>query len=269
MTTYARLIGVNNYETGTQLHGCVNDVQNMEVLLKSLNVSVLPSLCDADANVRNVLTKVRGDVGLLGVGDQLIVHFSGHGVQLYDGVTRAAACPVDFQENDPSSGISDLDIEDLLSRLDPNARVTIFVDCCFSGGLERDYVLQLAEKAPEQHSKFRVRRFPATSTEGGSRHLLGIAAGPRTFDDVIANNGDVVLLSASGFQQTSGEDDFEDRTEGVFTHFLVEHLKGGNVAEPASATLNAICAATKNSKYPQVAELHGRKASWSKPLIQR
>jgi hypothetical protein len=88
----------------------------------------------------------------------------------------------------------------------------------------------------------------------------------RTLDDVIGDR-DVVVLAASGFSQNSGEDWFGNGMEGVFTHFLIRRLRA-NITEAASTTRDGIRDLTKDH-YEQLAELHGRKASWDKPLIQQ
>jgi hypothetical protein len=268
---YARLIGIDAYPSNT-LYGCNNDVTNMTALLTSLGVNVLPPLRDGDAEVVSVLKTLLGDVGRLNGGDQLIIHFSGHGSQLYfQGSSRAAACPVNFQEGNRNSGVIDVDLDSLTQKLPSGARVTIFADCCFSGGLQRNFIAALgvafartigrfaARAGRPAFPKLRVRAF-ARSNSAPSQNFAG-PTGTR----------DVVVLAASGFGQESGEYDFggkgADGIQGVFTHFLIQRLAAGNAGEPATATCAAINDLTRG-KFTQVAELHGNSASWSKPLIQ-
>jgi len=263
--TRARLIGIDRYpDPANELHGCKNDVQTMRAFLEGLQtVQVLQPLCDAAADVASIDAALVRDIAALGDGDQLLVHFSGHGSRLYfAGALRAAACPVNFMEGDRVSAIIDLDIGNALAALRPLARVTIFADCCFSGGLQQDFVelLPLADVPT-----VRVRRFVSKPGRAGGR--VRAPAPARTFDDVIGDH-DVVLLSASGFAQRSGETSFGNAVEGIFTHFLVQHLAAYvNIDEPATATRDAVCVAV--AAFPQRAELHGRRLSFDKPLIQR
>jgi hypothetical protein len=267
------LIGIDEYEVlGNELHGCKNDVGNMRRFLEGLNVTVADPLCDRQAGVSAVLKALHEDVAKLKAREQLIVHFSGHGwVMSFLGQQRGVACPWNFHKNDRNSGIIDLDLEELFTHLNPDARMTIFVDCCFSGALEpRIWVLPgvawlagriarlRAKRASELKPHFRVRRF-------GQPVLSGLGAPSRTLDDIIGDH-DVVVLAASGGKQNSGEDKFGNGIEGVFTHFLLQRLAVA-IDEPASDTCKAIINLT-GDKYEQVAELHGRHESWKKPLIE-
>lgn len=272
---YARLIGIDRYEHGDDLLGCNNDVANMASFLQRLNLGITispPTLSDDNADLDAVLKALREDVARLRPDDQLIVHFSGHGSQLYvKGVSWAAACPFNFALDDDTSGIVEPDLQNVFGKLPPRARVTIFADCCFSGGLETDYAQSLggrlfravrgmAKKVRLARSPLdRVRAFPGSTVPGT---LPTVSGGP-----------DVVVLAASGFAQESGEKDFGGAgaagVQGVFTHFLIEHLSAaGNLDQPATATRDGVRALTAGT-FEQKAELHGNTTSWDKPLIER
>jgi hypothetical protein len=268
---YARLIGIDAYPSNT-LYGCNNDVTNMAAFLAGLGVDVVAPLRDGAADAGSILSTLLADVQRLNAGDQLIVHFSGHGSQLYfQGITRSAACPIDFRSGDRNSGIIDVDLGTLMQALRDQARVTIFADCCFSGGLEKNFAQVLGEALTRTmlgfaarvglpvSPKLRVRVF-AQSNAASSQSVTGAIG-----------TGDVVVLAASGSGQESGECDFGGTgsagIQGVFTHFLIQHLNGGNIGEPATATCAGINALT-HGKFTQVAELHGNGASWNRPLIE-
>ncbi|HYW54013.1 MAG TPA: caspase family protein [Dongiaceae bacterium] len=268
---YARLIGIDAYASNT-LYGCNNDVTNMAAFLAALGVSVQPPLRDGAADAGSILNILLADVGRLNAGDQLIVHFSGHGSQRYfQGITRAAACPIDFRDGDRDSWIIDLDLGTLTQALVRGARVTIFADCCFSGGLEQNFVQVLGGALKRTMLGFAARVGLAASPRVRVRAFARSNAAPSLSLTGAIGTGDVVVLAASGFGQESGEHDFGGSgpagIQGVFTHFLIQRLSGGNIGEAATATCAGINTLA-HGNFTQVAELHGNSASWNRPLIE-
>src|ERR1700760_4047402 len=164
---YARLIGIDEYASGAELHGCKRDVANMAAFLGAHGVQVLnPSLQDSGANRAAIVGTLQADVARLGDGDQLIVHFSGHGATVdVGGNAEAVVCPYDFRERVRATGIGADDVDALVANMFPTARITIFADCCFSGGLQPDYVASLRSKISGAMqlvgSSFRISRPPA------------------------------------------------------------------------------------------------------------
>jgi len=267
---YARLIGIDNYAFGAGLHGCKTDVANMAAFLGGHNVRVLnPSLQDSSAYREAIVETLQGDVDRLGDGDELIVHFSGHGatVDVGGGNAEAVVCPYDFREGVRTTGIGAADVDALVANMLPTARMTIFADCCFSGGLQPDYVATLRRTISGAMQlvgswlrisprRVRVRSFARSPVFTVTAAQLPLAA--------TGTKGNVVVLAAN--RGKSGEYDFGQGYEGVFTHFLLQHLSDAGTAEPASSTCDAVNNLTLD--FAQQAELHGRSASYGDPLIQ-
>jgi hypothetical protein len=270
---YARLIGIDVYQNGTQLHGCKRDVDNLTNFLTGLGpqITVHPPICDSAATRATLYKTLRTDVASLKEGEQLIIHFSGHGVTIDDqGSARAAACPFNFQEAVPATGILESDLDEIMKDLKSGRRVTIFADCCFSGGLQKNFLLRIGANiwnglqmmatkvGLKASSRVRIRSFsPAKEVQNaGTQQML--------IDD---KGRDVVLLAAN--VGLSGEHDFGNGSEGVFTHFLIQHLDSSNISEPATTTRDRVNDLTgEGQRFSQRAELHGNHNSFGKPLIE-
>jgi len=158
-TTYAVLMGVNDYPNPTdasgsplkdeqgkpvesKLKGCVNDANDMKLVLHEIygieeaNITVLT---DKAADSKGFLDNMKSTIGKLKSGDQLIYFFSGHGTRIKD----------DKSKDDDGKGsaivLSDMvcvrgDLFGELSRtLAGNGIHSTWVfDSCFSGGMSRD-----------------------------------------------------------------------------------------------------------------------------------
>ncbi len=149
----ALLVGVTYPGTGSALPGCSNDVRTMQRLLKWLGLEPLEVQLytdDESFSERNGLpTKENIENGLRWIaegaepGDNLFIHFSGHGYQLPceneedkakdpDGFDEALV-PMDFEEN---GSIRDNQIDEFCARpLPRGVRLTAIFDCCHSGSM--------------------------------------------------------------------------------------------------------------------------------------
>jgi caspase domain-containing protein len=267
---YARLIGIDIYQNGPRLYGCNRDVDNMTIFLTGLvlGIQVLsPKLHDQTAPRSAMWDALRADVRNLKHGDQLIVHFSGHGTTVdVMGVPHAAACPFNFREQDASTGILDSDLDLIFNDLLDGRRVTIFADCCFSGGLQKNWFLRVAaylwRGVRRTAMKLRRRALPNVRIRRFSR-AAGMDAAQPAFGD--GGGRDVVVLAAN--RGNSGEHDFGYGSEGIFTHFLIQHLSAGNIAQPATTTRDKVNDLTGTGGFGQRADLHGNTKSFNKPLI--
>jgi hypothetical protein len=269
---YARLIGIDTYASGAQLYGCKRDVANMTAFLGLLQAQVLdPSLQDGKANRAAIIEKLEGDIANLADGDQLLIHFSGHGTTVdVGGRAEAIVCPYDFREGIAATGIGPGDVDALVAKLPyATARITIFADCCFSGGLQTDYFTTLSRTISGAMQvvgswlrisprRVRVRSF--------ARSPIFTAAASQPALAAKDEKRNVVVLAAN--RGKSGECNFGKGTEGVFTHFLIQRLNEAGTAESASTTCAGVNELTSSERFDQEAELHGRKASYGTPLIQ-
>jgi metacaspase-1 len=153
-TKRALLIGINYFGTQNELNGCIKDVQNIRNLIitqynyKPANVTMLSDdQVDACKPTRdNIINNINSFVALTKPGDELFIHYSGHGTQIPDlnGDEKAnpdspgkddALCPCDFDDYDGIDGfISDDDLRIMIiDKLPKGAKLRAFFDCCHSG----------------------------------------------------------------------------------------------------------------------------------------
>ena len=156
-TKRALLIGINYFGQNGELSGCLNDVDNIEVYLRTCgftDFTVLkdsrsdPSFLSPSAPTKeNILRAMCDAVAKTKSGDVLYVHDSGHGSQLADATSGAGMrdekdgkdeciCPVDYASlRDGDSGfIRDDTLNQILVKsLAPGAKLRVCFDSCHSG----------------------------------------------------------------------------------------------------------------------------------------
>ena len=152
-TKRALLVGINYTGTENQLNGCINDIKNIKNLLVNnfsfLDVNIIV-LTDDNANAKptkkNIMDKINYLVSITKAGDELFMHYSGHGSQIpsVDNDEDAnpdtpgqddCLCPCDFGAYEGYSGfIVDDDLRSqLVDKLPHGAKLRAFFDCCHSG----------------------------------------------------------------------------------------------------------------------------------------
>ncbi|KAH3902308.1 related to Metacaspase-1 [Saccharomycodes ludwigii] len=142
----ALLIGINYIGTQNELHGCINDVSNMQTFLVNhfgYNPDDIVVLTDDQSNLSKVPTRenmiraMRWLVSNAQPNDSLAFHYSGHGGQVEDqdgdeddGLDDVIY-PVDFQTAGP---IIDDELHDIMVKpLPQGCRLTALFDSCHSG----------------------------------------------------------------------------------------------------------------------------------------
>lgn len=136
----AVLIGINYTGTDNELYGCANDVRDMKNLLlnSGFQNNDIITLSDEIPHAiypsrRNILTQLENLVTNARAGDELVIHFSGHGTQKenFDGTESdgfdEAICP--------ASGaiILDDELKRIINRVPVGATLFAIFDCCHSG----------------------------------------------------------------------------------------------------------------------------------------
>lgn len=256
----AILVGIDDYAHTTSLVGCINDVKDMAAYLVGIGVQAIHSLRGPAATRAAILALLGGSIQQLRSGDELIVHYSGHGAALPGGGhLHAALCPFDFDPSG-SGAIYDTEVAVMLRTLADGARVSFVVDACYAGGLQPDFARLLDVALTPRH---RIRSVPAPAAFAAQ---LAAANGnfDTTFYDVAAQH-DVVLLAACGLPYTAGEAHFSRHANGVLTHYLLRTLAEPTSAATAQAVLNDLIGTM--GQFQQKPELHGRSALFTQPFL--
>ena len=147
MAKKALLIGINYYNTINELHGCIEDIQNMRNVLidaynySSTNIVMLrdnqtaQNMMPTRANILNQLSALVQQSAQL---EEIWVHYSGHGSYVADrsgdeiSGRDSTIVPCDFMKN---GFIIDDEIVALLTKVSPACRVILLFDSCYSGSV--------------------------------------------------------------------------------------------------------------------------------------
>ena len=162
-------------------------------------------LVDDDATNGNIKQALYKWLGQAIEEDQVTIFFAGHGSpNSPDTPENLFLLPYDVNyESIESSGFPMWDIETALHRFIKAKKVTVIADACHSGGIGKSYdVVSRANRA------LQVNRI-----NSGLQNLSKVGDG-------------VAVISASGDGEFSREGEEWGGGHGVFTHFLLEGLKG-------------------------------------------
>jgi len=162
-------------------------------------------LVDDDATNNNIKQALYKWLGQAIEEDQVTIFFAGHGSpNSPDTPENLFLLPYDVNyESIESSGFPMWDIETALHRFIKAKKVTVIADACHSGGIGKLYdVVNRANRA------LQINRITS-----GLQNLSKVGDG-------------VAVISASGDSEFSREGEEWGGGHGVFTHFLLEGLKG-------------------------------------------
>eukprot|EP00210_Caulerpa_lentillifera_P002876 g2746.t1 len=137
----ALLVGCNYPGTDGELAGCINDLRDISLLLRRCfgfqdqNITVLTDedRTEESTTNENIKNNLRNLVNVSAPGDILFLFFAGHGDQVVD------------QNHDENDGldeviltqnfgnITDDELREILTELNPDVKFTMLCDCCHSG----------------------------------------------------------------------------------------------------------------------------------------
>lgn len=262
----ALLVGINLYPDAP-LHGCINDVTDMgDFLVESADFDPdhVRLLVDKRATTQNILDRLAWLVADAKPQDQLVFHFSGHGVQLparnkkgeVDGLDEAI-CPVNFDWED--NVIRDDDFLRIFSALPAGVQLVWISDSCHSGELSRDLL------PPRVKAKVMLPP-PDIAWRFRSIEKKGIVSSRAAIGKTTPLPG--VLISGCKANQTSADAYFGDRPNGALTYHLLRTLSAPHgMKESASTVVKSVRAGLKRGGYSQVPQLEGDAKRFTQPLF--
>ena len=141
MTTRSLHIGINYPGSQCELHGCVNDAENLsEYLVKSGFVLPEHSVILREATCSDIVSNIQKLVVESNRRrlKHVFISYSGHGVSVPDqngdelDGSDECVCPSDYQ----TAGIvSDDVLKALFSKFYKSTKITVLMDCCHSGSI--------------------------------------------------------------------------------------------------------------------------------------
>jgi hypothetical protein len=244
----ALLIGINyTLDARNTLHGCVNDVRNVERKLRAMRPGAeYRVLVDAGAGTwpsrANVLAGIAWLVAGLVAGDRVYLHYSGHGGQTVDRdgdeATGLDSCVYPISEDGRVECIVDDELRKLVD-VPAGCTLTAVFDCCHSGTcLDLRYALRAAPAG-------------AVISED-TRHAK--------------TKGQVFFLSGCSDTQTAADTvDAAGVPSGALTNALLSALDGG---VKLTRLLAAVCAELRGAGYPQSPQMScGRAAAFDAAFV--
>jgi hypothetical protein len=165
---FALIIGINYVGTGYDLHGCLNDADNMIAFLVSKrgylrkNITVLTDktpVKPTSFNIQNAISDLIGR-SLTKGAKELWLHYSGHGTYIKD-LNRdekdgrdECIVPLDFTK---TGFIVDDKLNDLIRKLPAVCRMICMFDSCYSGTvLDLKYVADVNNSLSVDNSKSNI-----------------------------------------------------------------------------------------------------------------
>ncbi|HKO57407.1 MAG TPA: caspase family protein [Thermoanaerobaculia bacterium] len=165
MSKTALVVAISDYRRlSKNLPGARTDFEEWGALLSDFGYAVTP-LLNEQATKRAIL---RGVAELLRVpGDEVVIVFAGHGCRaLVDSKTKLSEGVVAFLPDDvqPSDYLAfvifDFELPAIVALLGAGTRLTIFLDCCYAGGLGRVDALATAATTPQDVDRFVILPTP-------------------------------------------------------------------------------------------------------------
>lgn len=255
---YALLVGINAYpDPSNVLDGCLNDVSDVSGLLRGsygFASSSIAALLDQAATAAAIQTAIQDTVATLRDGDRFLFWYSGHGDQmLYGDINSDVICPVDY-DGTPAHAVSIIQFHNMFGRIPAGVRAYWGSDSCFSGNLQRKFQLTTRRT---RHFK---RERPQTPPVFKRSMTLQAAA------DALPN---IVLLAACrGDQESSEWASSGGRSNGAFTHFLLDVLEqSGGTGLAVSALISKTQAELTANNLDQAPQCTGSANALASPFL--
>ncbi len=298
MIKKALLVGINEYR-GCPLNGCLNDVEQIDGLLKGsygFDPGHIRILTDKAATYRAMVEGLEWLTAPEPGGDQSdvrVFHYSGHGSYQADkngdesDGRDEALCPYDYH----NGLLIDDDLNKLYAKVPKGSNLTLLMDCCHSGTNQKgqgrttyrflrvsDEEEARIEQAREKYLadrkafvKSEIRALRKLHDPSDEEIDTRIDKALKAFDRKRGNFGNVtnrqgnLLLAGCKAAQTSADAEIEGKFHGAFTYFLGEAIKA---LGPQASYKSLIAHMGPNLRgYDQTPQLEGAKAHKELPLF--
>ena len=247
----ALCIGIDDYRE-RPLTGCVRDARAWGTVLTQLGFSVT-YLLNGDATRDAIVREFRKLIASAAPGGTAVLHFSGHGTQVPDhGSDESDRYDEAFVPADYHRGrlLLDDDIADMLSRLDPDAAIALFMDCCHSGTNSRFAPLVRARAAADERVRYLPMSEAVVHAHRQYRRTSGTRHAAQAEDALPGVVHFAACLDNEYAWETAGEGDFS----AVATRLLASAVANGETNEAFIQAIRRGLAA-KGRQHPQLMRL--------------
>jgi hypothetical protein len=232
---FAVLIGINKYDPSlnSNLNGCVNDVEGMYDILVN-TYGFLPDnirvLTDYRATQEMMLERISWLLDHDVYGDELVLHYSGHGSQIRDrdgdelnDYLDEILCPTDLDWDDP---LTDDDIKWIFNMKEDGVFLTFICDSCHSGSITKTIQNnpEGIEFAPLEYPRFISPPLDIKIREG-SNSIASHKFGGLNINEKELFEQQHVLLSGCRDNQTSADAYIDGKWQGAMTSSLISAIR--------------------------------------------
>jgi len=247
----ALLVGINYRGTSGELHGCINDINNIKSLLlkngyKEENIRMMSD------DHKELPTKHKIAMGLIWLMEntknknmELFFHYSGHGSWVYDknGDEKdnrdECLVPIDYKRN---GMLYDDDIKSLVEdNLTSNSKLFCIIDACHSGTMiDLKYNLMVS-KVDKTESKINTEfKLETHNYEGTIK-------------------GQVIVISGCEDTQTSADAWLDRKSQGALTHSFSETMRNNNYELDFETLMTGVYQIVKQNNFTQNPTLSSNK----------
>ena len=242
----ALCVGINHFKRpGNDLAGCVPDAKEMQLILKVDEAIVC---LDSQATKFNAMSMLKDLVAQAKSGQlsYLAFSWSGHGTHYPrpeepDGLGEALVC-YDLDEVDgewnPAGLIKDTELRDLLNRVPLSCTVEVWLDTCYSGGMNRVF------GAPGvKHDRF----IHNPNNPGSNRRIAN-----STISQGL--NSNIIMWTASSEAQEAADARIAGGAHGAFTYYWCEAFRKNSKVSRVETLLSTrkALAANRFDQFPRL-----------------
>lgn len=270
----ALCVGINNFKNfpSAALRGCVNDVNDMEKMLKDLlgfQAQEVVKLIDSEATKTRIMNDLKKIVegAKSGRYDHVVFSMSSHGTQVPDlsgdepDRVDEAFCPYDLAQSgddwDPEHIIVDDELRDLFIQLPGDVLLEVFLDTCHSGtGL----------KAIDLIWNRQTRYIPPPSMEGFQK-MEGKRQRGLNKSMLEKGRHEHILWAACRADQTSADANIDGDWHGVFTYYFCKEMKASQNELTRNEILEKVRNDLQEGNYTQIPQLECEATVRNKKMI--
>jgi hypothetical protein len=270
----ALCVGINNFKNfpSAALRGCVNDVNDMEKMLKDLlgfQAQEVVKLIDSEATKTRIMNDLKKIVegAKSGRYDHVVFSMSSHGTQVPDlsgdepDRVDEAFCPYDLAQSgddwDPEHIIVDDELRDLFIQLPGDVLLEVFLDTCHSGtGL----------KAIDLIWDRQTRYIPPPSMEGFQK-MEGKRQRGLNKSMLEKGRHEHILWAACRADQTSADANIDGDWHGVFTYYFCKEMKASQNELTRNEILEKVRNDLQEGNYTQIPQLECEATVRNKKMI--
>lgn len=270
MKKRALLVAINYVGTSNELKGCINDSNNMKVMLTAKGFTDIKQILEKEATTNGIKAGMEWLIDGAQPGDVLVMHYSGHGSQLpskaeADGFEEII-CPVDLNWLDKV--ITDDTMRTIFNQVPNGVNTTLILDCCHSGTMldqtesldtgTKDLVAPIKGKA---RSKKRYMKPPAKiGNQLKNRDLVNWTASR----DV---NATALLVAGCKANQTSADAFINGQPQGAATAALLKSVSANSSISYRSLVTDMDNYMVAN-RYEQRPELDGSSSLYDQTFLE-